>query len=99
MDENEDWYWWKWFHVAKTEMEYWRFRCAMSSRRCVYADQLMAVLPQVMTWNRTKRKGSGLTPTALTDIKCLTNLDINILYQWPRKVKKYRENSPVLRLD
>ena len=27
---DEDWYWWKWFHVAKTEMEYWRFRCAMS---------------------------------------------------------------------
>lgn len=76
-----------------------QMRHERSSRRCVYADQLMAVLPQVMTWNRTKRKGSGLTPTALTDIKCLTNLDINILYQWPRKVKKYRENSPVLRLD
>ena len=27
---DEDWYWWKWFHVAKTDMEYWRFRCAMS---------------------------------------------------------------------
>ena len=60
-----------------------QMRHERSSRMCVYADQLMAVLPQVMTWNRTKRKGSGLTPTALTDIKCLTNLDINILYQWP----------------
>lgn len=27
---DEDRFWWKWFHVAKTEMEYWRFRCAMS---------------------------------------------------------------------
>ena len=27
---DEDWYWWKWFHVAKTEMKYWRFRCALS---------------------------------------------------------------------
>lgn len=67
-----------------------------SSRRCVYADQLMAVLPQVMTWNRTKRKGSGLTPTALTDKNvCLIQLQ-TFYISGPEKSRKYRENSPVL---